>query len=48
MVFVVKRDLKNVPTTKQLAHGGYTLPWVHPTPAVYDPETFYWTHPEEH
>jgi len=48
VVFVVKRDLKNVPTTKQLAHGGYTLPWVHPTPAVYDPETFYWTKPEEH
>jgi hypothetical protein len=31
-----------------LALGGFVSPWIHPTPAIYDPETYYWENPEEH
>ena len=27
----------NVPKKDDLALGGFTDPWIHPTPAVYDP-----------
>jgi peptide/nickel transport system substrate-binding protein len=47
-VFVKKRGLKNVPTREQLAFNGYSLPYVHPTPAVYDPEAFFWDDPSKH
>ncbi len=46
-----KQDLKNVPTRQDLlkyAQGGFTNPWIHPTPAVYDPETFYYENPDQH
>ena len=42
------RDLRNVPTREQLASGGLVNPWQHPTPAVYDPEIYFWENPEEH
>jgi peptide/nickel transport system substrate-binding protein len=47
-VNVVKSDLQNVPRKENLAQGGLMNPWGHPTPAVYDPESFYWTDPTKH
>ncbi|HLT61009.1 MAG TPA: ABC transporter substrate-binding protein [Microlunatus sp.] len=47
-VMVVKKDLKNVPRRENLAQAGAVNPWIHPTPAVYDPETWYWENPDEH
>jgi len=47
-VEVVKNGLKNVPTRDNLALGGMTNPWGHPTPAVYDLESFFWDAPEDH
>ncbi|HEX3815282.1 MAG TPA: ABC transporter substrate-binding protein [Mycobacteriales bacterium] len=47
-VVVVKTDLKNVPAKENLALGGFVNTWGLPTPAVYDPETYYWENPGEH
>jgi len=47
-VVVVKGDLGNVPRKENLAQGGLMNPWGHPTPAVYDPETFFWPDPTKH
>ncbi|SDE43180.1 ABC transporter substrate-binding protein [Auraticoccus monumenti] len=47
-VIVVKTDLKNVPRTENLAQGGMVNPWIHPTPAVYDPECYFWDNPDQH
>ncbi|MGI8869266.1 MAG: ABC transporter substrate-binding protein, partial [Mycobacteriales bacterium] len=47
-VMVVKRDLSNVPTRDNLAQHGFAAPWIHPTPAVYDPETWFWEDPSQH
>ncbi|HEX3813435.1 MAG TPA: ABC transporter substrate-binding protein [Mycobacteriales bacterium] len=47
-VSVVKTGLKNVPRKENLAQGGFVNPWIHPTPAVYDPETWFWDKPEQH
>lgn len=50
-IVLVKAGLMNVPTKEQLdqyAQGGFAYPWIHPTPAVYDPETFYWDDPAAH
>ena len=33
---------------ENLALGGFAAPWIHPSPAVYDPETWYWQNPESH
>ena len=43
-----KNDLKNVPKKENLAQGGFYNPWIHPTPAVYDPEAYYWANPSQH
>jgi peptide/nickel transport system substrate-binding protein len=43
-----KKTLKNVPTKENLALGGFVNPWIHPTPAVYDPDTYFWDDPEKH
>ncbi|WP_020579931.1 ABC transporter substrate-binding protein [Actinopolymorpha alba] len=43
-----KKDLRNVPTRAQLALGGMVNTWAHPTPAVYDPEAYFWTNPSAH
>ena len=40
-----KTDLRNIPRKENLALGGLVNPWGHPTPAVYDPECFYWENP---
>jgi len=47
-IVVKNKDLKNVPTHDQLALGGFVNPWIHPTPAVYDIETYYWDNPDNH
>jgi len=47
-VMVKKTDLKNMPLKENLALGGFADPWIHPTPAVYDPATYYWDHPDQH
>ncbi|HEU4547033.1 MAG TPA: ABC transporter substrate-binding protein, partial [Microlunatus sp.] len=44
-VIVAKTDLRNIPRKENLATGGLVNPWGHPTPAVYDPECFYWENP---
>jgi len=41
-------DLHNVPTHDQLTLGGWTNPWIIPTPATYSPECIYWGNPDEH
>jgi peptide/nickel transport system substrate-binding protein len=41
-------DMGNVPLHDNLALGGFTAPWIHPTPAVYDPETFFGNNPDQH
>lgn len=47
-VMVIKTGLRNVPRNENLALGGWVNPWIHPVPAVYDPECYYWDVPEEH
>ena len=47
-VMVIKTDLKNVPRKENLAQGGMVNPWIHPTPAVYDPECYFWDNPDQH
>ncbi len=47
-VFITKKGLMNVPRKEDLALGGFTDPWIHPTPAVYDPEAWYWDDPAKH
>jgi peptide/nickel transport system substrate-binding protein len=50
-IILVKEGLMNVPTRDDLAAwglGGFVNPWIHPTPAVYDPETWFFSNPDEH
>ena len=47
-VIVIKTDLRNVPRKEDLAQGGVAEPWIHPTPAVYDPEAYFWDNPDQH
>jgi peptide/nickel transport system substrate-binding protein len=50
-VVLWKEDLKNVPTEQDLkthALGGFTGPWIIPSPGTYDPETWYFVNPEAH
>ncbi|WP_460522545.1 ABC transporter substrate-binding protein [Flindersiella endophytica] len=47
-VVLVHTDMKNVPKQEELAMGGFAAPWIHPSPAVYDPETWYWENPDQH
>ncbi len=47
-VIITKTNLRNVPRKENLAQGGFVNPWNHPTPAVYDPETFFWADPTAH
>ncbi|HVX46081.1 MAG TPA: ABC transporter substrate-binding protein [Mycobacteriales bacterium] len=41
-------DMMNVPEKKNLAQGGFVNPSVMATPAAYDPETWFWSNPDEH
>ena len=41
-------DLANVPKGSNLKAGGSVNSWIHPTPAVYDPESYFWRSPKEH
>jgi len=47
-VILAKKELRNVPRKENLALGGFANPWIHPTPAVYDPECYYWENPDAH
>ena len=47
-IFLVRKGIRNVPKKEDLALGGFVNPWIHPTPAVYDPETWHWDNPEQH
>jgi peptide/nickel transport system substrate-binding protein len=52
-IVLVKEGLKNVPSNNDLGpqngyQHGFVNPWVIPSPAVYDPETYYWTDPTQH
>lgn len=47
-IVLVHADLRNVPARENLALGGWVNPWILPSPAVYDPETYYWNNPESH
>lgn len=47
-VILKKKDLKNVPAKENLELGGFANPWIHPTPSVYDVETYYWDNPDQH
>ncbi len=50
-IILVKKGLMNVPTRDDLLAeglGGFVNPWIIPSPAVYDPETWYWDDPSAH
>ncbi|MFD2079061.1 ABC transporter substrate-binding protein [Actinopolymorpha cephalotaxi] len=47
-VVLARQGLMNIPKKENLAQGGFVNPWIHPTPAVYDPETFFWDKPDQH
>jgi peptide/nickel transport system substrate-binding protein len=47
-ILLIHDDMKNVPTKENLQLGGFAAPWIHPSPAVYDPETWYWENPDQH
>lgn len=47
-VIPTSTDLRNVPKPEDLTLGGFTDPWIHPTPAVYDPESWFFDNPEAH
>ncbi len=49
-IVLVRNGLKNVPTHDDLvkyAQGGFVNPWIIPSPAVYDIETYYWENPDQ-
>ncbi len=52
-IILTKQGLHNVPTRDDLSSKngyqfGFTGPWIIPSPAVYDPETYYWDNPDQH
>ena len=47
-IVLVRKGLNNVPKRDDLTLGGFVGPWIHPTPAVYDPESWYWDNPAAH
>ena len=48
VVVLVCKGLMNVPRREQLRLNGSCNPWTHPTPAVYDPETYHSDDPQAH
>ena len=50
-IILVKKGLMNVPTRDDLLKeglGGFVNPWIIPSPATYDPETWFWDDPSAH
>ncbi len=47
-ICLVSYDLRNVPYREDLKLGGFGNPWIHPTPAVYNPEMWYYENPDKH
>ncbi len=39
-IIIVSKNMENVPTRDQLKLGGFCNPWITPTPAMENPETF--------
>ena len=39
-IIILSKNLDNVPTRDQLKLGGFCNPWITPTPAMENPETF--------
>ena len=47
-IVLVGEGLRNVPRREDLAQGGFVNPAIIPSPAVYDPEAYYWDDPAAH
>ncbi len=47
-ICLVSLDMLNVPKHEELKLGGFGNPWIHPTPAVYNPEMWYYSNPDAH
>jgi len=50
-IILVHKGLLNVPTREDLLKdglGGFVNPWIIPSPATYDPETWFWDDPTAH
>ncbi len=50
-IILVKEGLMNLPTHDDLTAwglGGFVNPWIHPTPAVYEPGAWFFSNPDEH
>lgn len=50
-IILVMKGMMNVPTREDLLKeglGGFVNPWIIPSPATYDPETWFWDDPSAH
>ena len=45
---IISNDLINVPARDELALNGFICPWIIPSPAITNPETYAFVNPEEH
>ena len=45
---IVNKDLINVPSRDELALHGFICPWIIPSPAITNPETYAYKNPEAH
>lgn len=45
---IAKNGLKNVAKREDLTLHGWVNPWIHPTPAAYDFEAYFWDNPAQH
>jgi peptide/nickel transport system substrate-binding protein len=48
MPILVHEDLHNVPQRANLFLGGQINTWDIPVPAIYDPEAWFWSNPDQH
>lgn len=45
---IISNDLINVPAREELALNGFICPWIIPSPAITNPETYAFKNPEDH
>lgn len=45
---IISNDMINVPARDELALNGFICPWIIPSPAITNPETYAFKNPEEH
>ncbi len=45
---IISNDLINVPAREELALNGFICPWIIPSPAITNPETYAFINPDEH